>query len=138
MHHLASSLNFTEFRYRFRRPNGKAVSKTYLLDINPHYAEIDLGDGMNIIDGRWIDTDNGLYVDITAVSERSKSGDWACKDGHRYAQGELWPLMETDFEGIRALVPAKATALLRAEYGADSTSKEEFKGYVTGHDADGP
>jgi hypothetical protein len=130
LHHLATSMNFTEFRYSFQRPDGQEVSKTYLLDINPHYIEKDRGDGQNIIDARWIDTDNGLYVDITSVRERNFPGVWSCKDGHRYDEPDLWPLMETVFEGIRAFVPSKSTDLLRAEYGAESTSREQFSGYV--------
>lgn len=126
--HLAKNMNFTEFRYSFNRANGQYVSKTYLLDINPHYVEIDRGDGMNIIDARWIDTDNGMYVDITAVRERDMPGQWSCKDEHRYSETDLWPLKVSEFEGIKALVPARATELLRAEYGSTSTEREQFSG----------
>lgn len=130
LNHLAATMNFTEFRYSFHRSNGQLVNKAYLLDINPRFVDMDRGDGMNIIDARWVDTDNGMYVDITAVRERDLPGQWSCKDYHRYSGQDLWPLKATKFEGIKALVPAKADMLLRGEYGLDSTDRERFSGYV--------
>ncbi|EFY92442.1 mannosylphosphate transferase [Metarhizium acridum CQMa 102] len=127
---IAPELNFTEYRYEFHHADGQLVSKSYLLDINPYYNEVGMGDGNNVIDARWIDTHSGMYVDITAVRRRDDSGKWSCKDRHQYEATDLWPLREAEFEGAKALVPAKATALLRDEYGQDSTEREEFMGYV--------
>lgn len=127
---IAPELNFTEFRYEMRHADGQLVSKSYLLDINPYYGEAGVGDGNNVIDARWIDTHSGMFVDITAVRQRDDSGKWSCKDRHTYEGAELWPLIESEFEGVAALVPAKPTALLRAEYGQESTQREEFMGYV--------
>ncbi|KHO00257.1 mannosylphosphate transferase [Metarhizium album ARSEF 1941] len=131
---LAREFNFTEFRYDLPPAHGRPASRTYLLDINPYYSEPGIGDGNNVIDARWIDTETGMFVDITALRrEDDGSGAWACKDGHRYSGTDLWPLKESELEGVRALVPAQSTLLLRREYGDDSTKKEEYEGHHWDH-----
>lgn len=63
------------------------TSRLYLLDVNPNSAERIRGDGMNVIDARWIDVRNGLYIDITGISETSpveEPGFFYCKNLHRY------------------------------------------------------
>ncbi|OAA47114.1 mannosylphosphate transferase [Metarhizium rileyi] len=129
--YLASELNFTEFRYNITHENGNVVSRSYLLDINPYYNETGVGDGNNIIDARWIDTDSGMFVDITALRKRDDSGKLSCKNHHYYTEDELWPLKESEFEGAKAWIPAKPTILLRDEYGPSSTENGKYKGYVT-------
>ncbi|KAJ6788053.1 hypothetical protein PWT90_09274 [Aphanocladium album] len=60
-------------------------NRTYLLDINPHHTELNSGGGYNLIDGRCIDMENGMFVDITELRERASQGDpgvWSCKNGH--------------------------------------------------------
>ncbi len=69
----------------------KTVKRTYLLDVNPWAWERERGDGQNIIDARWIDTRNGLYIDITGLSETHpdvQPGVWVCKNYHRYEYTE--------------------------------------------------
>lgn len=44
-------------------------TKRYMLDVNPYWAQRTRLDGLNIIDARWIDMENGMYVDITGLSE---------------------------------------------------------------------
>lgn len=59
--------------------------KLYLLDINPHFSILSTGDVANKIDARWIDMENGKYIDITALHTRD--GDSSVlffKDGHQY------------------------------------------------------
>ncbi|KXX79994.1 Protein MNN4 [Madurella mycetomatis] len=65
---------------------GARRDRTYLLDVNPHYAEAGRRQGRNVIDARWIDLDTGMFVDITALDR----GYMASK--------------ETQFEGVQALV----------------------------------
>jgi phosphorylcholine metabolism protein LicD len=84
---LAKYYNMTE--YRFTVP-GMAVDQTYLMEINPHYKVRRIEDDMNVIDARWIDTQTGLFIDITAVRAdyvsraRGVRGALFCKDKHRY------------------------------------------------------
>lgn len=40
----------------------------YFIDVNPHYKQWGHGDQENVVDARFIDTDTGMYVDITALA----------------------------------------------------------------------
>jgi hypothetical protein len=123
---LGSTYNQT--RYTYVSPSG-AVKRTYLLDVNPWISEREHGNGMNVIDARWIDVRNGLYIDITGLSEM-RPGVWACKNNHEYATKELWPMRETVFEGTRATVPFEYDAVLTGEYREAALVRTEFNGYV--------
>lgn len=97
---------------------GQDVRK-YFLDVNPWQFERVKGDGMNIIDARWIDMSNGLFIDITgiAVAEpETKPGVWSCKNGHDYAEEDIWPVRETIFEGVLTKVPNAFAKVLVEEY----------------------
>jgi hypothetical protein len=110
--------------------NPKKKKKTYLLDVNPHHGDLTKGNGANVIDARWIDTSNGLFVDITGLRERERSepGIWSCKNNHRYRTDELWPLRRTRFEGVEALIPYTFDKILTDEYGAKSLVATEWAG----------
>ncbi|USP76236.1 hypothetical protein yc1106_03510 [Curvularia clavata] len=41
--------------------------KKYLMEVNPNYTNKSTTDKYNLIDARWIDTSNGLYIDITTL-----------------------------------------------------------------------
>ena len=92
IHFLAKYYNMTE--YGFRIPGAKE-GRTYLLEINPHYDVREAADGANVIDARWIDTDTGLFIDITTVRAdhaaraRGIEGALMCKDRHHYVVGAL-------------------------------------------------
>ncbi|PNP41026.1 hypothetical protein TGAMA5MH_06894 [Trichoderma gamsii] len=131
MQWLGDNMNRTEHTHEF---NGN--SKTYLLDINPHHVDIDRGDGMNIIDARWIDTTNGMFIDITGVREREadRPGVWSCKNKHRYGSQDLWPMRVTEFEGVKARIPYNFEQILRDEYGDKSLVVEEFQNHRWNHD----
>ncbi|KAM3435892.1 hypothetical protein NHJ13734_005342 [Beauveria thailandica] len=114
-------------------------TRTYLLDINPHY--VDGGSrgrgGNNVIDGRWIDTENGMFVDITVLGERDprrRPGEWSCKNGHRYAAQDIWPLRLTEFEQVPARVPYNVDDILKQEYSQKSLSKETHQNHQWDHD----
>lgn len=83
---LAKYYNMTEYRYQL--PNGK--EGTYLLEINPNYVNGAVSDRYNRIDGRWIDTDHGLFIDISTVRPDEKKraegveGALLVKDTHHY------------------------------------------------------
>ncbi|KAK5997747.1 Protein MNN4 [Cladobotryum mycophilum] len=133
---LAANLNSTQHTQSFTDEAGATVSKTYLMDINPHHVDITRGDGMNIIDARWIDTSNGMFVDITVLRERepARPGVWSCKNHHRYPTHDLWPMRITEFEGVQARVPYSFEKILSDEYGAKSLVTEEFAEHRWDHD----
>jgi hypothetical protein len=84
-----------------------------------------------MIDARWIDTQTGLFVDITGLVERdprARPGVVSCKNHHYYTQEELYPLRETEFEGVAALVPWEFENILVTEYGAKSLVLTEWEG----------
>ncbi|KAI1825333.1 LicD family-domain-containing protein [Xylaria intraflava] len=107
------------------------VKKAYLLDINPHYIALTKGNGANVIDARWIDTSNGMFIDITGLRERNVErfpGIWSCKNNHRYRTAELWPLRRTEFEGVEAWIPYEFDKVLTDEYGTKSLVTTEWAG----------
>ena len=85
MHYLASYYNMTVFHYRTPRiPEGR----DYMMEINPHYANREQSDKLNVIDARWVDTTSGLFIDITTArynfTHPAGEGMLSCKDGHEY------------------------------------------------------
>ena len=114
LHHLGEHHNQT--RHKYVSEDGK-IEREFLLDVNPWIWERERGDGMNIIDARWIDVRNGLFIDITGLSEThpdSAPGTWSCKNYHRYKTHELYPMRETTFEGVPAKVPYSYDKIGRA------------------------
>ncbi len=79
---------------------GEDTPRTYLLDINPHHTIASTQDVANTIDGRWIDTTTGKYIDITAVHVSPGKTEQALSDhrsffskaGHTYGVRET-PLL---------------------------------------------
>jgi LicD family len=108
-----------------------AVSRDYLLDVNPWHWQRDRGDGMNIIDARWIDVRNGLYIDITGLSEvkpEENPGIWSCKNFHNYKTSDLYPMRETMYEGVVAKVPYSYDQILLEEYQSKALVLTEYEG----------
>ncbi|KAI3327927.1 LicD family-domain-containing protein [Xylariaceae sp. AK1471] len=111
----------------------KKKKKTYLLDVNPHHSDLTKGNGANIIDARWIDTSNGMFIDITGLREREverSPGVWSCKNNHRYRTAELWPLRRTQFENVEAWIPYAFDKVLTDEYGPKSLLTTEWAGHI--------
>ncbi|KAI5458192.1 LicD family-domain-containing protein [Mariannaea sp. PMI_226] len=134
---LGDNLNGTEHVYNYTDPaSGTLVTNTYLLDVNPHHVEIDRGDGRNIIDARWIDIQNGMFIDITGLREREadRPGIWSCKNKHRYKSQDLWPLRLTEFEGVKARIPYNFEMILIDEYDTKSLVTEQWSGHKWDHD----
>lgn len=128
--HLGEVHNQT--RYPYISDDGK-VQREYLLDVNPWIWQRERGDGMNIIDARWIDVRNGLFIDITGLSETNPDtnpGIWSCKNYHRYATDDLYPMRETMFEGVPAKVPYSYDKILTEEYKKSALVNTNFNGYV--------
>ena len=84
---LANYYNMTMHHYRLPDiPEGR----DYMLEVNPAYVNGSHKDRFNMIDARWIDTETGLFVDITTirVNETARAmgieGALMCKDNHHY------------------------------------------------------
>ena len=133
--YLAKHYNRTTHTYRYRDDDGSGsggedVVKEYLLDINPNHG-LPRGDGLNIIDARWIDMSNGMFIDITGLAEREPKrmpGVWSCKNYHRYRTRELYPMRETEFEGVPATIPYSFDKVLTDEYGQKALVTTEWEG----------
>lgn len=139
--HLATHFNQTTHNYTAPHTTVAGLDPTspvnihrsYLLDINPAYIDRDRGNRENVIDARWIDTRNGLFIDITAVSEtmpKTMSGIWSCKNFHHYELEDLWPMRETLFEGVPAKVPYNYVKILSEEYKEGALVVQNYEGYV--------
>ncbi|TGZ77763.1 hypothetical protein EX30DRAFT_398320 [Ascodesmis nigricans] len=123
--------NYNMTTHSYTSSDGK-ISREYLLDINPYSAERVRGNGMNIIDARWVDMRNGLYIDITGISEtdpKDKPGTLFCKNLHAYQYEDIWPLINTTFEGEPALIPQNYEAILIEEYHTKALVATEYEGH---------
>ncbi|KAJ2890529.1 hypothetical protein MKZ38_001722 [Zalerion maritima] len=133
LYYLGQNYNRTEHNWEYTDPHsGETVQRTYLLDINPHHVELTRGNGMNIIDARWIDMSNGMFVDITGLAERDKGnkpGIWSCKNHHNYRTRDLYPMRESEYEGVTALIPYEFEKILAEEYGMKSLVTTEWKNH---------
>jgi len=128
--YLGMRYNRTEHRYSYDNGSGTVLNKTYLLDVNPFHGMRQRGKGLNVIDARWIDMENGMFIDITGLMERDparRPGVWSCKNFHRYRTWEMWPLREAEFEGVRANVPYDFDTVLRDEYGRKALITTEWE-----------
>lgn len=88
MYFLAKYYNMTEYHYML--PDLPKGNGNYMLEINPNFVYRGTDDKDNVIDARWIDTDTGLFIDITTVRknytaiEEGIEGALMCKDRHHY------------------------------------------------------
>ncbi|EEP78779.1 hypothetical protein UREG_03625 [Uncinocarpus reesii 1704] len=117
--------------YTYRSPDKKTKRK-YLLDVNPWSKERVHGDGQNIIDARWIDVRNGLYIDITGLSELDpvqNRGVLSCKNFHDYNITDLYPMRESTFEGVPVKIPFKYDEILIEEYGHKALVVTEYENH---------
>jgi len=134
LYYLGKNYNRTTHDFTYRNETtGEMQTRTYLLDVNPHHVERGRGDGQNVIDARWIDISNGMFIDITGLAEREPGpfpGIWSCKNYHRYRTRDLFPMRESEFEGVPATVPYSFDRILTEEYGVKSLVMTEWEGYV--------
>ena len=83
MHFLASYYNMTIHHYA--TPLMPAGGRNYMLEINPGYTNGSPQDRLNVIDARWIDTETGVFIDITTVRPKEGTeGILQVKDKHVY------------------------------------------------------
>ena len=141
--------------YHFTLP-GISSGRSYLLEINPHYTLRGIEDNLNVIDARWIDTDTGLFIDISTVRRNYTAinggieGALMCKDRHHYLVGQLliasfsppfltlppsqerdiFPLRDSFFEGFHVKIPFDYSWLLEEEYGRQALTLTTYEKYV--------
>lgn len=127
MKFLADYYNMTIFRYTTPRiPKGRE----YMLEINPNYAK-GMGDWLNVIDGRWIDMESGLFIDITTARKNTELEGWLyCKDGHTYEEKAIYPLRDTFFEGTAAKIPNSYVEVLEGEYGDECLTNKVYENHA--------
>lgn len=129
LQHLGEVHNQTNYNYT---SDDGHIQRVFLLDVNPWIWQRERGDGMNVIDARWIDLRNGLFIDITGLAEThpdQQPGVWSCKNYHHYRTDELYPLRETMFEGVVAKVPYSYDKILTDEYKESALVNTKFNGH---------
>jgi phosphorylcholine metabolism protein LicD len=93
IHYIAAYYNMSVFHYETPRI---PIGRDYLLEVNPHYKNREQSDRLNVIDARWIDTESGLFIDITTarynLTHPDGVGMLSCKDGHEYKVGGSLPI----------------------------------------------
>lgn len=134
--YLAAHFNGSTYSYNSLETDPKLqppIERQYLLDINPAITDRERGNGNNVIDARWIDIRNGLYIDVTAVVETEPAempGVWSCKDYHRYRTRDLYPMRLSVLEGSVAKVPYAYDRILAEEYQEKALVVTEYEGYA--------
>lgn len=131
IHYLAQSHNMTVHQ---SKTTGSESYCSYLLEINPNYTNITF-DELNMIDARWIDTNTGLYIDITTLrrnvtaEKEGLEGMMMSKDRHSYNYKDIFPLVNSTFEGVQVKVPSASVDVLSKEYGESATSQIYHNGF---------
>ncbi|KAL2755107.1 hypothetical protein ACRALDRAFT_1064822 [Sodiomyces alcalophilus JCM 7366] len=130
IYRLAANYNMTTYYFEYPAvPNGR----TFQLEINPHYTTRDDSDKLNVVDARWIDMENGLFIDITTarydLDHSEGEGVLVCKDGHQFRDTYLFPLLDTTFEGVAVKVPFRYEEMLESEYGEQALIRKRFHGH---------
>ena len=126
--HLASYYNMTVHHFRLPKVN---ADRNYLLEVNPHYTNSSV-DSVNTIDARWIDTDTGLFIDITTLRTNYTAqalgvdGAMMVKDQHHCMYDDIFPLRDSTFEGFPVKVPHAYANLLVEEYGEHALTDVKF------------
>jgi LicD family len=124
---------FILIKSRFKDAPG---GRDYLLEINPNYKNDSITDFLNVIDGRWIDMESGLFIDITTLRPNrtaealGQRGMMMCKDKHWFWEKSIYPLRDSVFENIPVKVPHAYTELLEEEYTPQSLTRTNFQGHT--------
>ncbi|MCJ1376357.1 hypothetical protein MMC20_007599 [Loxospora ochrophaea] len=130
MQFLASYYNLSVWHYHLPHiPEGR----DYILEMNPDFAINGPNDKWNMIDGRWIDTETGLFIDITTLRPNKTAraegveGALMCKDRHHYLEKEIFPLRESVFEDTPVKIPFDYKWLLEEEYTKRALTRTTFE-----------
>ncbi|TKA81171.1 hypothetical protein B0A49_01884 [Cryomyces minteri] len=137
MHYLADYYNMTIHHYKLP---GLPDGRDYMLEVNPHYKNGSIADHLNMIDARWVDTETGLFIDITTLRRNAtaeaegKKGSMMCKDDHHYYFDDVFPLRESVFENTPVKIPYAYSELLVEEYGEQALTDTSFENHVFNQD----
>lgn len=129
---LADYYNMTIHHYKLP---GIEKGRDYMLEVNPHYVIDSIDDKLNVIDARWIDTETGLFIDITTLRRNRTAealgmeGVMMCKDKHHYLEKDIFPLRESVFENMPVKIPFAYSALLEEEYGPKALTRTNFENH---------
>lgn len=130
--YLASYYNMTV--HHFSLPGVKGGRK-YMIEVNPHWVNDSTTDKSNVIDARWIDTESGLFIDITTLRRNRTAeakglrGHMMCKDEHHYLEDQIFPLRDSTFERMPVKIPFSYAELLQNEYGPGALTRKTFHGH---------
>jgi phosphorylcholine metabolism protein LicD len=125
--YLARYYNMTIHHYRLP---GVSEGRDYMLEVNPHYTNGSIADWLNVIDARWIDTESGLFIDITTLRRNETAdGNMYCKDKHHYRAKDIFPLRESMFENTPVKIPYAYAELLEEEYGPKALTQKNFENH---------
>jgi hypothetical protein len=127
-------MTFDQLQRLYPLNNTRTADGRYLFDINPNCV-YRWPQWMNTIDARFIDTQTGLYVDITALAEvvgKDGTRHLACKSPHYYRLDDIFPTHPTTIngnEGTIVMRPNRVIEVLTAEYGIRALVHRQFRGY---------
>lgn len=131
LYHLAAHYNKTVYYYKY---GDMKQGRYFLLDVNPHFDHRETDDALNLIDARWIDMATGLFIDITAaryhLEHPAGEGILYDKNEHEFRDTYVYPLRNTTFEGVQAMIPYRYKEMLESEYGKEALTETAFNGYV--------
>ncbi|KAI1059338.1 hypothetical protein LB507_004044 [Fusarium sp. FIESC RH6] len=130
MYFLSAYHNMTIHYYQY---DGCPDGCYFQLELNPHFKHRGRDDRKNVIDARWIDMQNGLFIDITAArydpGHKQGEGVMYDKNDHEFKDKYIFPLLDTTFEGVPAKVPYRYQQMLESEYGKAAVLKTDYNGY---------
>ncbi|KAK9454306.1 LicD family-domain-containing protein, partial [Dipodascopsis uninucleata] len=129
MEYVSNQYNATTYLYT----SEDGSQHSYFLDINPFFVYRQRSNGQNVIDGRFVDMDSGLYIDITALAEADPiryPNVVSCKNNHKYAIEDIVPLRETLYIGKRVYIPYEFERILIKEYSRNALSNPRYEGHV--------
>ncbi|KAK9374079.1 LicD family-domain-containing protein [Lipomyces chichibuensis] len=129
MRSMSNRFNATTYQYI----TAENEVRQYYIDVNPHFLYRSRTNGENVIDARFVDMQNGLYVDITALAETDpirRPNVISCKNNHRYLVDDILPLRQTIFIGKRAYIPYEFEKVLQKEYSRRALTDGRYMSYI--------
>ncbi|KAJ3386829.1 hypothetical protein HDU92_002235 [Lobulomyces angularis] len=111
--------------------NQTFLEDRFFIDVNP-WSKFRYHQQHNVIDARIIDKTTGCYIDITVIAKTKLSSGLIhdkSNPPHYYEFEELFPLHETELEGVKVWRPNFAILSLANEYGVTSFEQDYFNKY---------
>lgn len=103
-------------------------TEDYIIKVNPNYKNRSHKDKQNKIDARIISKRNGVFIDVTFLSEKKK-GIINCKSPHYYKKEYIFPLKKDLFENCEIYIPNKYKNCLIQEYGI-GVFRKHYKNWI--------